>query len=172
MIIGIWLEDVVREGSVVAAIYKWCANSNEVSCGVIGQTFATSGPGAGFTKKFDCNDYALRAFEGGALHYVDPEDGRMKSYVPYKGDAPGEVHQDLNGNLYTISQWTGGSVVRLHCPDLVDAVLNPTETAMMAKAVLESHSQESDLEEWQSMVSGIKKLAEAFEDIEEDDFDE
>ena len=29
-----------------------------------------------------------------------------------------------------------------------------------------------DLEEWQSMVSGIKKLAEAFEDIEEDDFDE
>ena len=179
MQIKIRLEDVVREGSIVAAIYKWCDESCEVSCGVIGQSFATSGPGAGFTKQFDCNDYALRAFEGGAMHYVDPEDGRMKSYMPYDGDEledgaelPDGVYLDMNGDLYTVSQWTSGSVVCLQCPDLFDAIEHPKESAVMAMDVIETHCDESDFDEWQSLVVAIKKLAEAFENINEDDFDE
>lgn len=71
------LDDVRRAGGVKAALAAWCEQSDDTSCGVIGPSFSCSGPGSGWQINHDESDYASRAFRGGALYYLDIDDGRL-----------------------------------------------------------------------------------------------
>lgn len=63
--------------SIKEAIEELAEESNEFASGVVGPSFATSGPGSGWSQQFDVTDYAERALadEYGAVYYVDSDDG-------------------------------------------------------------------------------------------------
>ena len=83
--------EVNEHGSVAAAIAAVVSEKcGEVmladSSAMGGQTFATSGPGPGWTKRFDVCDYARAAITEDVAHsgckpsessVIDPEDGRI-----------------------------------------------------------------------------------------------
>ena len=106
----ITLEKVFYAGSLRQAIVDE-AHSQEFdladSTAMAGQTFATSGPGSGWTRKFTSIDYAQRILDddyaesgnrdGKAL---DPDDGRIAMW------AEDEII------------WSDESIVELECPDV------------------------------------------------------
>lgn len=149
------LSDVVAAGGVRQAIEAFCEQSDTVSCGVIGQSFATSGPGPGWSKNFGANDFASRAFEGGALAYIDADDGRVK--------------RDLGGCYYTEGEWSDESEVYVECPDIEDAMEHPEFAAEMAESVIDHHHALSDVSAWKGLIEQIQAAADAFEDIDADD---
>jgi hypothetical protein len=153
------LADVESAGGVTAALAQWCADSDDTSCGVIGPSFATSGPGSGWCAQFDETDYAPRAFADGALYYLDKDDGRLASSPEWTDD------------LYSGQpvEWTDESVVRIECPSIEDAIQSPTLVAEMAQAIIDYHNAESDLAMWHKLLVEIRNVAKAIEDIDLDD---
>lgn len=75
--LSIDLDDVIRYGGVREAIAAWCEASGDTACGVVGPSFATSGPGSGWSREHDSQDFAVRAVEEGGLYYLDLDDGRL-----------------------------------------------------------------------------------------------
>jgi hypothetical protein len=74
----ITIEHVAENGnSVSAAIEAACTDHDSIASGVIGPSFATSGPGSGWQRNYDASDYAERALSGdyGASSYIDSSDG-------------------------------------------------------------------------------------------------
>jgi len=164
------LDDVRKAGGVKQALTKWCEESDDTSCGIIGMEFATSGPGPGWSKTFGADDFASRAFEGGAMHYLDIDDGKLKSaLLAEEGDE--DATADMGGGYFTEGDWTDESVVRIECPDVEDALEHPVLAAEMARAVIQRHGPESDVAEWKKLVEEIKSAADAFDKIDADDFD-
>lgn len=74
----ITINDIAEHGSISAAIEARCSESDTIASGVIGSSFATSGPGSGYQHNYDATDYAERALAGdyGASSYIDSYDGR------------------------------------------------------------------------------------------------
>jgi len=123
MVIEITLDDVIKQGGVDAALSNWCDESDDTSCGVIGSSFSTSGPGPGWTHVHDADDFARRAMEEGALYYLDLDDGRLASAPTWVDD----LYDDEE------IEWTDEAVVRLVCPD-VESVM---ESLAALKAAIE-----------------------------------
>lgn len=149
--IKIDISDVNSAGSVEEAIHEWCRNSDEVSSGVVGPSFACSGPGSGWQKNFDETDYAERALsdDHGAVAYVDAHDGRVATL-----DDAGDV------------VWSEGSEVVLVVPDTDDALRYPEALRQMAIAVRDYHHAASDTTEWDALLSNIRTAAEKLDGIE------
>ena len=79
MELEITLSMIDEHGSIAAAIEAACEEHDTLASGIIGPSFDTSGPGAGWSRQFGAADYAARALEGedGALGYIDSSDGRL-----------------------------------------------------------------------------------------------
>lgn len=150
------LQDVKNSGSVRQAILDYCAESDKVASGEIGPTFSCSGPGSGWQRNHDENDYAARALadDFGAASYVDCDDGR-------------EATLDDDGDVV----WSDQSVVELVCPDDEDALANPDELANMATALINYHAHASENKQWQSLLLRIRQAANKIEDIDLSDLD-
>jgi hypothetical protein len=170
------LDDVRNHGSVEKAIAAWCEDSDTTSCGVIGSSFSTSGPGPGWSMNHDENDYASRAFEGGAVHYIDATDGRMKSadMVGLNEDDEDDdtIQHDIAGCAYREGKWSSESVVRIECPSLEEAIEETGLVAEMAQSVIDHHYDLSDKAEWKNLIETIREVAEWLEDIDTDALDE
>lgn len=180
------LDDVQKAGGVAQAIVAWASESDDTSSGTVGAEFSTSGPGNGWSTTHGAADFAIRAFEGGALYYIDAEDGRLAEAVaveevePAEGeegkweDADGcewgadDVTYDGSGGwvLRTV-EWSEGSVVRLEVPDLEDAIAHPATVAEMVEA-LDTHGACSDRKSWAELVRSIQKAAEELDGIDPD----
>lgn len=164
--ISIDIHDVVKANGVKNAITNWCENSDTTSCGIIGPSFSTSGPGSGWTKNFSCNDYATRALQQGALHYIDVDDGKLISAeeVEYEHDKEYVIYND--GRFYQLGSWSDESVIEIVCPEITDAIEHPELTAEMAQSVIDYHYPLSNTKEWKELIDNIHNLAEAFENID------
>lgn len=157
--ISIDLDDVAKSGGVEQALHAYCETSDCVSSGVVGPAFVTSGPGSGWTITHDASDYAERAMEEGALYYLDATDGRI-AYAP---TCETELYQGQR------IEWTDGSMVRVKCPCIEDAMDHPAMVAEMAQAVIDAHGPLSDRQEWAALVRQIQAAGEAVSDIDADD---
>jgi len=153
------LDDVRKAGGVRQALAAWCEEeSNLTACGVIGPSFSTSGPGSGWTCECDASDYASRAMHGGALYYLDLDDGRLASSPDWTDD---DYHDEP-------IEWSDASVVRIDCPDVEEAMENIDIVAEMARSVIDYHGAESDRAEWRTLIEAIRRAAEVLEDIDID----
>jgi hypothetical protein len=65
--------------SIQDAIEAACDGHDTLSSGIVGSSFSTSGPGAGWSRQHGASDFAERALDGedGSLGYIDSSDGRM-----------------------------------------------------------------------------------------------
>lgn len=135
--IRVSIQDVNEHGTVAAAI----AHIVTERCGEIlvadssamgGQTFATSGPGPGWTKRFSVADYARVAIAEDVAHsgckpsdstVIDPEDGII-------GHGVDEFDED--GNWTGKLAWEDESCIELVVPDQFDAAKYPAALATMA----------------------------------------
>ena len=79
MNLEITLSMIEIHGSIADAIEAACDGHDTLTSGVVGSSFSTSGPGAGWLAQHDVTDYAERALEGedGACGYIDSSDGRL-----------------------------------------------------------------------------------------------
>ena len=173
------LDDVRSAGGVKQALAAWCEDSDDTSCGIVGPSFSTSGPGSGWSVQHNENDYARRAFTEGALHYLDVDDGKLMSVAEATederdkdGNLPDDVLTDIGGCVYRIGEWTDESVVRIECPEMDDAMAVPKLVAEMASAVIAHHHAASDCNAWRTLIAQIREAAEALENIDLDDFPE
>lgn len=138
MTISIDISDVSSAGSIDAALIAYCDRDGcTTACGVIGPSFATSGPGPGWTIQYDACHYAALALsdEYGATEYLDLSDGRL---------ATGGYGEDI--------EWSDGSVVELVAPSIADALANPTVAREMAEAALDVHAARSDTAAWKRIL--------------------
>jgi len=155
--IEITLQDVLAAGSVPAAIGRWCEESDTASSGVIGPSFATSGPGSGWTMEYDEEEYSLRAFRQGAVHYVDSTTGQMRSIrEACEDDSEDDIIYDIGGGCGIDEGWTDDSVVCLVVPDMEESMQHPEIVTMMAKAVIDHHGYYSDKRGWAELMEGLK----------------
>ena len=174
------LDDVVHAGGgVEEAIQAWCAESGHTSTGIVGPSFATSGPGPGWSRHYDVDDFARRAAEEGALYYVDWHDGRMVEVETVDDDERGEdgewpddVIFEMGGDRCRLGGWSDASVVELVCPDFDEAIQpdHIAAVAAMARAVIAHHYAESDCAAWRRLIETIRTAGEAVADIAPDDF--
>lgn len=147
----ITLRDISRADSISAAIEEKASESDWLASGVIGQTFACSGPGSGWQQNFDVSDYAARALddECGATHYIDSADGRVATL-----DADGDV------------EWTDDSMVTLVCPSIEDAFDEGYRDEFRAMvAALSDHDH--DAEAWGALRDSLREGGELADLIEE-----
>lgn len=164
------LSDVVKHGGVEAAVVAAVEGDSEVLLATPqamgGQTFATSGPGPGWTITFGASDYARAAIaediansgcEPGESWAFDPTDGRVATGVA--GD---------DGELSHVV-WGDESIVRVECPDIGEAAEHPGLVAEMAKAVVNTHGDKSDRKAWAALVGSARELAESLDGIDADD---
>lgn len=172
------ITDVVRAGSVPQAILAWAEESDDTSSGVVGPAFSTSGPGSGWSRDHDRNDFARRAVVGGALHYIDEGDGRMISAEEVSdderdddGEWPDDVIHDMGGGHSRLGDWTDASVVRVECPSVEDAIHWPGAVAEMAQSVIGYHGPCSDRAAWRALLASIRDAAQAIEDTDIDDLE-
>jgi hypothetical protein len=63
--------------SIQDAIEAACEDHDILASGIVGSSFETSGPGAGWLRQHDAADSAARALEDGAIGYIDSSDGRL-----------------------------------------------------------------------------------------------
>jgi hypothetical protein len=77
MNLEITLSMIEEHGSIAAAIEAACEDHDTLASGIVGPSFSTSGPGAGWSRQHGATDYAARALEDGALGYIDSSDGRL-----------------------------------------------------------------------------------------------
>lgn len=158
------ISDVAKAGSVSQAIVAWAKESDTVASGVVGSTFATSGPGIGWTQNYGTAEYAERALSEGASAYIDESTGLVLHSVHVDdADDDAEILTDIGGCEYAVGEWSEESVVRLECPDEEDALANPKALGQMIEALVSHHSTRSDLWAWKVLV---KKIEEAHEEIE------
>lgn len=150
------LQDVKNSGCVKQAILDYCADSDSVASGDIGPTFSCSGPGSGWQKNHNENDYAARALadDYGAAAYVDCDDGR-------------EATLDADGDVV----WSDDSVVELVVPDEAESLAHPEVLVQMAVALIECHSAASDKSAWQTLLMSIRDAAAKIEDLDLSDLD-
>jgi len=172
-IVRIDLDDVRSFGSIENAIAGVCVNSEILvadSSAMGGQTFATSGPGPGWTQQFNSGDYAHAAIqqdiaESGCApsssSVINPSDGRIGHGMDNDEE---DEEEDWSGKI----QWEDESSVCVDCPSIKDAVEKPAIVAEMARAAIEIHCDHSNLKEWEELVTAIRKAADKFSDI---DFD-
>lgn len=168
------LDDVRKAGGVSEALAAWCKESDTTTCGVVGQSFATSGPGNGWSKTFGRDDFASRAFEGGALYYLDTDDGKIKEALPVDGaeevdEDDDTILTDIGGCRYREGEWSDESEVELACPTIEDALEHPAIVAEMAQAVIDHHGPCSDRAAWKRLIESIRAAAEALEDVDADE---
>lgn len=145
------LQDVRRaDNSVSRAIEQICSESCSAASGVIGPSFATSGPGPGWSRNYDASDYAARALadDYGACSYVDSHDGREATLAD-----DGEV------------VWSDESIVELVVPAEDDALAHPEALAAMVSA-LRTHSAESDIRAWKKLVESVRAASDALSGLE------
>lgn len=156
------LDDCVRAGGVRAALQAWCDESDMTAGGVVGPAFGTSGPGSGWSRTHDEDDFARRALAAdyGAAYYLDTTDGRLAQMVDTE-DEGGETSQEV--------EWSDDSVVCLLCPEIDDAIAHPEMVAEMAQAVIDYHGPRSDRAEWKKLIQSIRDAADALADIDLDD---
>lgn len=132
MSIKLSINDLTPGESIAAAILHACAVDDEIASGTIGPSFACSGPGSGWQVDYDVTDYAERALSdseeyGGALGYIDADDGRMASL-------------DDDGNV----EWTDESVVELTAPDDDEIDQDRELVALMLEALEKGQCIEGD----------------------------
>lgn len=158
----IYLDDVRAAGSVAKAIEAWAASTEHTSSGSIGDAWGN----------VDENDFARRAMEGGALHYIDSHDGRMCSAVaeekPADPHAAG-IYADMGGGWFSMGGWSDESEVCIDCPDADEALEHPETVAMMAQAVIDYHGPMSDRQAWGNLVRSIQAAGDALRKIDADD---
>lgn len=132
----ITIEQVAENGnSVSSAIEAACKDHDSIASGVIGPSFATSGPGPGWSRQYDVSDYAERALSGdyGASSYIDSSDGR-------------EATLGEDGEL----EWSDESVIELVCPSLEEAMENKEAYEAML-STLTIHCDQTDLDAWETL---------------------
>ena len=164
------ITDVRKAGGVEAAIVAWASESDTTSSGTVGPAFSTSGPGSGWSMTHGADDFAIRAFEGGALYYIDQTDGRLIGVDPAEEGDDG-AEQDIGGCWYTVGEWSDGSEVRLEVPDIEDAIAHPATFAEMARAVAETHGDKSDRKAWAELVRAVQDAADELDGIEPEDIE-
>jgi hypothetical protein len=157
------IDDVIKAGSVEKAIEEWSKDSSDTASGVVGSELSTSGPGPGWTIKHDATDFAKRALEQ-VPYYLDSEDGRLAYLVDENGDPYEDEIDKYKGELKL--EWSDESVVALKCPDIEDAIENPSEFADMAQSIINYHHAESDTEAWKKLLESINNLADAIGNID------
>lgn len=138
----ITLEMVAENGnSVSSAIEAACKDHDSIASGVIGPSFACSGPGSGWQRNYDVGDYAKAALSGdyGASSYIDSYDGR---------EATLSDGEEL--------EWSDESVIELVCPSLEDALENQTAVDAMLDA-LTIHSAMTDQDAWDALEEKMQK---------------
>lgn len=162
------LDDVRAAGGVEQALLAWSENSDTTTSGVVGSSFSTSGPGPGWTKNHDEDDYSRRAFAECALYYLDASDGRLREAESTDDEATddNDVYADIGGGTYRVGDWSDESVVRVDVPEIEDALAHPELVAAMAQSVIDYHGPESDRAEWKKLIESIRAAAEAVEDID------
>lgn len=179
------ITDVRKAGGIEAAIVAWAEGSDTTSSGAVGPAFSTSGPGSGWSKTHGADDFAIRAFGGGSLHYIDEADGRMATAIPVEPVEPAEGEagkwDDEDGEEYGADEvtydggggwvalrvdWSDGSEVRLEVPGIEDAIAHPAAFAEMARAVAETHGAKSDRKAWAKLVLAVKDAASELDGIE------
>jgi len=166
--IKIDLDDVRAAGSVTEAVRAAVRDRGNTlladSSALGGQTFATSGPGSGWTRTFDAGDYASAAIgqdvaaSGGNpsdSEAIDPEDGRVA-----RGVAP-EADEDWDGSV----EWSDESIVEVVCPEVEDALEYPETVAKIAEAVIDYHGDRSSRKAWAALIRLIRTAAERLESI-------
>lgn len=123
--------------SIADAIEKIAQEHDSIASGIIGPSFATSAPGPGWSKQYDVSDYAKRALadDYGATSYIDSEDGREATL----NDA-GEI------------EWSDESVVEVELPSVEQALENPDEFAILARAAADFGNKE----EWEALIEKIE----------------
>ena len=146
------LNDVMRHGSVSDAIIALAESDDATFSGIVGPSFSTSGPGAGWSRTHDANDFAERAFDQGALYYLDADDGRLAAQDEESGKWDGK--------------WSVDSVVAIEVPNIDDALDRPAEFAELFKAAVETHSACSDVDGFRELIAKCSALADACADVE------
>lgn len=141
--IALSVSDVLSAGSISAAIEAYAAESDTISSGIVGPSFATSGPGSGWQKNYSASDFAARALsdEHGASYYIDSSDGRIAELKA------GEV------------AWSEGSVVELTAPDDEEIADLGRHVRMMIEALDSGHCIEGS-GDW-AEVRALAKVSEA-----------
>lgn len=135
--------------TVASAIEEYAAETDWLAAGTIGSTFACSGPGSGWQKNFDVNDYAERALSDdfGATHYIDSSDGRV---AESEGDG---------------IAWSDESMVELVAPDAEDACDNLEALKAMVSEI-GTHDDLTDMGEWKALRDSLRAGADIFDDVE------
>lgn len=160
------ISDVAKAGSVPHAILAWAKESDTVASGVVGSSFSTSGPGVGWSHDHTTAEYAICALDGGALAYVDCDDGRViESISPDEADEGSDVLTDMQGCEYVVGEWSSSSRVRLECPDEEDAIANPVAFAQMLDCVLGVHGPCSAVDEWKNLARAIMECSDCIRDV-------
>ena len=136
--IKLTLAKIRKAGSIAAAIEAYCEEHYSIASGIIGPSFACSGPGSGWQRNFGVNDYASRALsdEFGARYYVDSEDGRCAELDD----------EDV--------VWSEESIVELEAPDEDEIETDRETVEMMIEALDSGHCIEGpgDWDEMRALV--------------------
>lgn len=134
----ITLSHIVEHGSISAAIEALCKESDTVASGVIGSSFACSGPGSGYQRNYDVTDYAKRALSGdyGALSYIDSSDGRE-----------GELDDD--GDV----EWSDESVVEIELPSVEEALESPIAWGVIRASAADYGVAQDDIDDLDCQVA-------------------
>ena len=133
-----------------------------------GQTFATSGPGNGYSQTLGTCDYAIagvrREMECTGCRPseaigIDPADGQI-----VRGK------DDFNaGEWIGEVEWEKTSRVDILVPDESESLNYPESLAKMAEAMVQYHHDRSDTDGWKSLISRIRKAAKAVADLDMDE---
>ena len=132
------IDDVsFANNSISNAIELACEESDELCSGVVGPSFATSGPGSGWCKKFDVSDFAIAASDNGC-NYVDSGDGRLA-----------EVTQDDAGDCSV--EWSEESVVTLLTPTIEEVDADPEAAKAMLRAIDDEQCIAECADDWKGV---------------------
>lgn len=150
----ITITDVVRHGSISAAIIAKAQDHDSIASGIIGPAFSTSGPGPGWQRNHDVSDYAARALDEdyGAASYIDADDGR-------------EATRD--GIVYYVDRYCAGSMRDISGPFASIEDARAVCHAGDADVSVEVEPSESVTEQLENMSDGHVAYAEAWSGSED-----
>jgi hypothetical protein len=108
---------------------------------VIGPSFATSGPGAGWSRHYDVHDYARRALDEyfGALSYIDSSDGR-------------EATLSDDGSVV----WSEESVVEIELPTVEEALADPDTWDIIRREASDYGVDQDEIDELTEKIEATK----------------
>ena len=154
MSIKITFDDFVEhDKSISAAIEAISEEHEEISSGVIGPSFATSGPGSGWSMKFDVNDFAERALSEGVLGYMDSSDGRVAR-------REGDYEDDNDGDI----EWSEESELEVVLPPLSACVLHREDWNAFTEQA-EKYMSERDWKDWQDRIDLLENPGDVLNDL-------